>query len=161
MDFGEIAENLPIIATVVGLILLQFFMRKRKPASTHREIVQNMLTEVRLNQTLAESYQLRQKPKRFETVSWQMNKGKLDFLSQSLQSAISDAFVMIEDFNQQIKAAKKYKSATYMVNVNVDNLKEPLARSKQGLEEWLMNNVGSKDTTPQYPSVIDTLFGKR
>ncbi|MFC1932990.1 hypothetical protein ACFLXU_05110 [Chloroflexota bacterium] len=161
MDFGDIGENLPIIAAVIGLILLQLFLRKRKPETTHQEIVQSLLSEVKLNHALAESYHLQQKPKKFETVSWQRNKNKLDFLSHSLQVVLSDTFMVAEDFNQQIDAAKKYKSASYMVNVNVDKIKGPLAKSKQGLEEWLQRNVGTKEPPPKYPSIMDGLLGGR
>ena len=161
MDFGALGENIPIIAAIIGFILLQFFLRKRKPETTHREIAQSLLTEVKLNQALAESYHLRQKPQKFETVSWQRNKNKLDFLSHALQVILSDTFMVAEDFNQQIEAAKKHKSATYMVNVNVDKLKEPLAKSKQGLEEWLLKNMGTKEPPIKYPGIIDGLFGGR
>ena len=119
MDFGDIGENIPIIVMIVGLILLQFFLRRRrKPEITHQEIARNLLSEVRLDQALAEIFPLRQKPKKFETVSWQINRTKLDFLDESLQVALSDAFTTIEDFNRQIEAAKKHKSASYMVNVD-------------------------------------------
>ncbi len=161
MDFGAIGENVPIIVAIIGLILLQVFFRRRKPATTHLEIAQSLLTEVKLNQALAENYYLRQKPKKFETVSWRMNKNKLDFLGHELQVVLSDVFMVAEDFNQQIDAAKKYKSASYMVNVNVDKIKGPLDKSKQGLEQWLLENVGTKEPPPKYPSIIDSLFGGR
>ena len=162
MDFGDIGGNLPLIAAVIGVILLQFFLRRRrKPETTHQEIARNLLLEVKLNQALAETFRLRQKPKRFEVTSWQRNKTKLDFLDQPLQGSLSDAFGIIEDFNQQIAAAKKYKSASYMVNVNVDKIKEPLAKSKQGLEEWLMAKTGVKEPLPKYEGMIDSLFGGR
>ena len=160
MDFGDISENIPIIVMIAGLILLQFFLRRRrKPEITHQEIAQNLLSEVRLNQALAETFNLRQKPKKFEAVSWQRNKNKRDFLAQSLQVALSDALTSIEDFNRQIEAAKKHKSASYMVNVDVGKIKEPLSKSKQGLEEWLLENVGTKESPPKYPGIFGGFFG--
>ncbi len=160
MDFGSIAENFPLIASIVGLILLQIFLRRRrKPETTHPEIVQSLLSEVKLNQALVETFNLRQKPKKIETVSWQRSKDKLGFLDSSLQVALSDAFTMAEDFNQQIDAANKHKSASYMASVNMDRLKGPLAKSKEGLEQWLMSKTGQKEPPPQYPGVFDGLFG--
>ena len=161
MDFGALGENIPIILAIIGFILLQFFLKKRKPATTHREIAQSLLTEVKLNQALAESYHLRQKPKKFETVSWQRSKNKLDFLSQSLQVVLSDAFTAVEDFNRQIEAAKRYKSASYMVNMSVDKVKQPLDKSRQGLEEWLLRNAGTKEPPTKFPGVFDSFFGGR
>lgn len=156
MDAGLI-----LIIAVVGFILLQFFLRRRKPETLYREIAQSLLIEVRLNQALAETFHLRQKPRKFEVTSWQRNKTKLDFLAQSLQVALSDVFMMVEDCNRQIESAKKYKSASYTASVNVDKLKVLLDKSKEGLEEWLLANVGGKEPPPKYPGLFDSLFGGR
>jgi len=156
MDFGDIGENIPIIVMVIGLILLQFFLkRRRKPEITQQEIAQSLLGEVKLNQALAENFHLRQKTKKFETVSWQMNKTKLDFLDEPLQGALSNAFITVEDFNQQIETAKKHKSASYMVNVDMGKIKVPLSKSQQGLEEWLQSATGTEEPTPKYPGIFD------
>ena len=113
MDFSDISENIPIIVMIVGLILLQFFLKgKRTAGETKKEIAQLLFSEVRLNQAVVELFGLRQKPKKFETVSWQLNKSKLDFLDESLQNTLSRVFMMAEDANRQINASKKYKSAS-------------------------------------------------
>lgn len=162
MDFGDIGENLPIIVMVIALIFLQFFLRRRrKPEATQREIVQSLLSEARMNLSLIEASRFRSQVKKFEAGSWQRNKNKLDFLEQSLQTVLSDAFMKVEDFNQQIEAAKKYKSASYMVNIDVDKLTTPLTKSKEGLEEWLLAQTGTKEPPPRYPGMFDALFGSR
>ena len=162
MDFSDIGNNLPLVILVVAAVLLQFFLkRRRNPEAGHREIVQSLLSEVRLNQALVESFHLQQKSKKFEVTSWQRNKTKLGFLAQPLQVALSDTFAMVEDFNQQIGAAKKYRSVGYMAGINVDRLKEPLSKGRQGLEEWLMVRVGTKEPPPKYPGVFDDWVGKR
>ncbi len=171
MDWGAIAGNVPFIAIVVGLILLQVYlmrrMRRRKPAASswetaaHREIVRCLLFDVRLNSDLTEVFRLHWQARKFETFSWRRSKTKVDFLAQPVRAALTDAVVMAEDFNQQIAAAKKYKSVSYMDNIDVNKLKEPLARSRQGLEEWLQANGGIKEPPPQYPSIIDMLFGRQ
>lgn len=157
MDLGG---NLLLILAIMGLILLQFFLRKGyRPERTHPEVVQNLLTDVKLNLALVEIFHLPKKPKKFEVNSWQRNKTRINFLAQSLKSALSEVFVMAEDFNRQIDMAKRSKSANHTVNIDVDKLKEPLTRSKQGLEEWLLINIGAKRLPPKYPSIIDSLFG--
>ena len=161
MDFGNIGSNIPAIVLAIALILLQLFLkRRRKPETTQQEIVRSLLSEVKLNQALAESYHLRQKPKKFEIVSWQRNKNKLDFLDKAVQVALTDAFTTAEDFNGQIEAAKKYKSASYMVNVNVGKIIEPLTKSRQGLEQWLLSKTGTKESSSKYPGIFDDWFGK-
>ncbi len=161
MDFNTIMEKLPIIAIVLAIVLLQFFLRRRKPEGAYRETAQSLLAEVKLNQAMAETFHLRQKPKKFETVSWRMNKTKLGFLGESTQRNLSSTFAMVEEFNQQIDAAKKYKTTSYLVSMSADRLKEPLVKSRQGLEDWLLAKVGTIEPTMKYPGMFDGLFGGR
>lgn len=154
--------NVPLIVAIIGIILLQFFLRRRrKPETTSRDIAQSLLSEVRLNLGLVEAFLFHWRAKKFELASWQRNKTKLDFLDHPLQVVLSDAFTMAEDFNQQIEAAKKHKSASYMASLNVDKLRKPLTKSKEGLEEWLQSTVVGKEPPTQYPGLFDTLFGGR
>ena len=161
MDFGDIAGNVPIIVMIIGLILLQFFLRRRrKPETTHQEIAQSLLAEVTLNLSLVGVFRFHWRVKKFETVSWQRNKTKLDFLDQSLQVVLSDTFIVVEDFNRQVDAARKYKSASYLASINLDKLKESLTKSQQGLEQWLLSAVGIKESPPKYPGMFDEWLGK-
>ena len=159
MDFEGIGGYFPLILAIVVLIFLYFLRRGRKPEISHREIARGLLSEVRLNQAIVGTFDQRKKPKKLEVVSWRRNKPKLDFLGRSLQGVLSDAFSIIEDFNQQIEAVKKHKSTNYMGTLNVDKLKGPLAKSRQGLEEWLLANVGKKEPRPEYPGMFDSMFG--
>ncbi len=160
---ASIGENFPLIALLVALILLQFFLRRgmRKPVPTHGEIAQNLLAEVRLNQAILEFSKARQKPRKLELASWQRSRNNVDFLGQPLQGVLSDAFTGAEDFNHQIDAAKKYGSTSYLLDANLDRIKGLLIRSQEGLEEWLLKNVGHKELQTKYPSMFDMLFGGR
>lgn len=161
MDFGDISGNIPIIALVIGLILLQFFLkRRRSPETKPREIAQIMLSEARLNLRLAEVFTFSHRASKFITASWQINKNKLDFLDQSLQVALSDAFMMAEDFNQRIATAKKYKSTSYMAGIDVDKLKRILAKSLEGLEEWLQEETETTEPPLKIPGIFGDWTGK-
>ena len=160
MNFGE--GSLPLILLAIGLILMQFFLRRRRqPEVTQQEIVERLLAEVRLNLSLVEVFYLDSKIRKFETAAWQMNKTKLDFLEHPVQGALADAFRMAEDFNQQIAAAKKHKSASYMINIDANKLKGPLTKSRLGLEEWLLTKIGTKEPRPKYPGIFDDFVGKQ
>ncbi len=162
MDFGDIGENIPVIATIIGLILLQLFLRRRrKPETTQQGIVENLLSEVRLNLRLAEVISSGQQIKRFMTTSWRINNNKLDFLEQSLQVTLTDAFTIAEDFNQQVAAAKKYKSTSYTASIDAIKLTEKLTKSREGLEEWLLAKTGTKEPATKTPGIFDDLIGKR
>ena len=136
--FGDIGRNLIILIPIIILILVNAFFRKRRAERTQPEIVISLLTEVSLNQQIVEAFA--QQTKKFRTGSWQRNKNKLDFLEQELQFALAETFSLAEEFNREIAAAKKYKSSSYLIGIPVDNLRKPLAHSRQGLEEWLQTN---------------------
>lgn len=162
MDFSSIEGNLPLILLILAFILLPFFFRRRRSSQVmSQEVARNLLSEVRLNLSLAEVYSVNGRVKRFETVSWRLNKSKLDFLGQSIQAALADAFTMAEDYNQQMAAAKKHRSAGFVSNINVDKFKGLLTKGKEGLEEWLLAKVGTKEPPPKYPGLFDGLFGGR
>ena len=155
-------ENLPLILGALALIIFQFFVRrKRSPETSQQELVQNLAAEVRLNLRIADFFSFEYKARRFMTTTWQLNKNKLDFLDKALQNNISDAFIMVEDYNQQIAAAKKNKSTSYMANINTDKLKGLLAKCQEGLEQWLLLKTGSRNPPEKMPGMFDDLLGKR
>ena len=160
MDFGDIAGNAPLIVGLIVFVLLWvFFMRRRKPEATERAIVQSLLSEVRLNQAVLEFCRVREKPRKFSASNWRINKGRLDFLVQSLQVALSDVYGMAEDFNRQMDVAKKSRTGSHLAYLDMDKLKEPLAKSREELEDWLMAHGGRSEQPIKSPSIFDTLFG--
>ena len=162
MDFGDIGENLPIIGLIIGLILLQFFLRRRRsPVTTQQGIVESLMSEVRVNLRLAEVLSSGEQIKRFITTNWQISKNKIDFLDQSVQVNLTDAFMIADDFNLQVATSKKYKSTSYLASIDVEKLKDKLTKSKEGLEEWLVSKTGSKEPPPKTPGVFDSLLGGR
>lgn len=157
MDLGA----LPVLITL-GVVILLFYMLRRRGGSVRQrpEMVQSLIYEVKLNQALVETFHLREKPRRFESTHWQLNKDKLGFLEEALQNTLSEVFNRVEDFNQQIKAAKKAKMLEHL-NLDINKLKEPLAESKKGLEDWLEENTGHRELPPRYPTLMGSLFGER
>ena len=90
-----------------------------------------------------------------------LNRNKLDFLDKALQTNISDAFMMAEDYNHQIDEARKYKSTSYMANINIDKLNGLLAKCQEGLEQWLLLKTGSRNPVEKMPGMFDDLLGRR
>ena len=161
MDFGALGERLPLILAIVALILLQFFLRRRrKPEGTHDEIVQSLLGEVKLNQAVVGMLSAGQRPRRLEVVTWQRNRDKLEFLAQPLRAALSDAYRVAEEFNQQLDTARKYKLSTSLANINPNSLNESLSQSQQVLEDWLLSQTGGKEAGKKYPGMFDDWAGK-
>ena len=90
-----------------------------------------------------------------KTGAWAKNKDKVEFLPQELRMTLSQVFKMLEDANGRIDAARKFKSDSYMAGIDVSKLKEPLARSKEQLVEWLQANMNN----PQYQAKRRSLLG--
>lgn len=155
-----LSQNWPLIAVVLGLILFQFLFRQRqRPEMRQREIVQNLLSEVKLNEALLEVLNLQRKLPKFILTGWKMSKNRLDFLSKDLQTSLSEAFAMAEDINRQIDDIKRGKPGGYSASIDISKLREPLTKSRQGLEEWLLIHVGSKEP-PESSSLFDRMFGR-
>ncbi len=144
MDFGETGANVLVILAIVALLVLNIFLKRRRGEKTPVEMAVSLLAEISRNQMLAEEFRFELNVSTFKTGSWKRNKDKLDFLDHWLRTAIDESFSMTEGFNQEIAAAKKSKSTSYLSGINVAKLKEPLAKSKQGLEEWLQVNMQSQ-----------------
>jgi len=141
MDLSGTAINILIVLAIAFLIGINLFIKSRQQTRTPAEMVLSLLSEINHNQKLVEDFQFHLNVKKFKTENWKINKTKVHFLGQSLLATLDTAFSMAERFNHDIDTAKKYKSTGYLAVISIDKLKEPLAQSKQGLEEWLEANV--------------------
>ena len=153
MNYGILV----VVLSLVLVIALFSFLRGRGGVMQRPEVVQFVLYDVRMNQALVEAFYIQEKPKRFEKSNWEINKNRIGFLDESLKETLKMTFGMVEDLNQDIKLVKKNKTSHQ--NINVAKLVEPLATCRKGLEDWMMENVGTTELPPKYPSVWGTLFG--
>ena len=141
MDLSNTATNILFVLGIAFLIAINLFLKSRHQARKPAEMVLSLLSEINHNQKLVEDFQFHLNVKKFKTENWKINKTKVNFLGQSLLTTLDTAFSMAESFNHDIDTAKKYKSTGYLTVISIDKLKEPLAKSKQGLEEWLQANI--------------------
>ncbi|MCX6003082.1 MAG: hypothetical protein NTX46_01365 [Chloroflexi bacterium] len=150
-----------LIIITLAIILIPFsLLRRRGGPAKYPEIVQSLLYDINWNQALAETCQLRDKPHRFENSNWLMNKNRLGFLGESLKQALQETFALVEEFNRQMKEAKKAKSDSYKT-IDLARFKELLARCRQELEDWMVAKTGQKELPPKYPTLMGSLFGER
>ena len=148
-DWGEIGKILSYLVPVIILILVNVFFRKHQEAKRQQEVVRSLLSEINYNQKLMEAFLLRWQAKKFKTGSWKRNRDKMDHIDQDLHTTLASAYEIADEFNRDIGTARTHKSASYLVSIQVDRLRQPLAKSKQGLEEWLELNKGKKQSVKQ------------
>jgi len=144
---------LPIIAIVLFMVV-NIFLKRRTAEKTEMGKAISLLTEINQNLKIIEVFAYDLRARKFKIGSWNRNKAKLDFLDERLHTALVNTFNMTEEFNREIDAAKKYKSSSYLANIEVDKLRESLTRSKQGLEEWFAANKDKKGLMPKRRSLF-------
>jgi len=145
IDWGEIGQVLSYLVPVVAFIVINIFFRKKQEQKRQQQVVRSLLSEIDYNQKLMETFLFKWQSKKFKTGTWKRNKDKMDYIDQSLHNTLAGAYAIAEEFNGEIETAKKHKSSSYLAAIRVDRLKEPLAKSRQGLEEWLELNKRAKE----------------
>ena len=144
-DWGDIGGILTYLVPVLIFVVINIFFRKQQEQKRQQQAVRGLLSEIDYNQKLMEAFLFNWQAKKFKAGAWKRNKDKMDYIDQSLRNILAGAYAIAEEFNAEIGAAKKHKSPGYLAGIQVDRLKEPLARSKQGLEEWLELNKRKKE----------------
>ncbi len=156
MDLSFLTGNLPAILVVVAALFLFSMLTRGRPDATRYDVAESLLAEVKLNLAMAEAFHLLGKPRRFEIGSWRRNRERTKFLGKQLQAALEDAYRQVATLNLQIDAARKRGDDA--AKVDISPIKEPFARSRQGLEEWFYQSTGSRNPHPRYPNVLDGFF---
>jgi len=146
-DWSEIGKFLSYLAPVIIFLLFNVFFRKQREQQGRLAVVKSLLSEIDYNHRLVESFSLQPQMKKFKAATWKRNKEKMDYIDPNILSILANAYEITDGFNREIDKTKKYKSTSYLVGINAERLTEPLAKSRQGLEEWIVLNKGKKKIT--------------
>ena len=161
MDFDNISEVMPIILVILGLVALQLFMRRKSTSkSSHQHIVHAILSDIRINLRLVDILLEGEQIKRFAINGWNTSRNDIEFLSQNLQSALTDAFNIANDYNEQVATTKHFQTSNYEASIDTVKMKDRLQKCKSALEDWLMTNVGTTDPGGK-SGIFDSLIGRR
>ncbi|MBI2836469.1 MAG: hypothetical protein HYX85_02105 [Chloroflexi bacterium] len=163
MNWSAVIGNGLFILLIIGLgILIFYFRSQRRPERTRLDMMRNLFMAVRLNLALIGYLNRQRKPKMFEVVSWQANRDRLGFLDEQTQKSLSEAFTLADDYNRRMKTARKQKAEDPLAGIDLEKLKEPLAKSRQGMENYFQAMYGTKEPPPpRPPGLSDMLFGSR
>jgi hypothetical protein len=161
VDFGNLSEFMPVVLVIIGLIGIQFFLRRKGgPPSSQKYVVHAILSDIRINLRLVQVLIDGEQIKRFAVNGWKTNRNNIEFLNQNLQSALTDAFDITQDYNEQVATTKQFKTSNYVASIDTEKLKDRLKRCKSALEDWLMNNVGTIDPGGK-TGMFDMIIGRR
>ena len=150
-----------VLLVIIGIVVILFsLVRRRGGAAKYPEVVQALLYDVRMNQALATHFLEIPKPRHFENANWLMNKEKIGFLNETVKDMLREIFTLVDEYNKQIKVARKAKSDSYK-SMDLTHFKDLLEKTRKELEDWMIEKTGSKDLPPKYPTIASTLFGER
>ena len=155
MELDETSMNILLGVLIFGILVANIYFKKRKSEKSLLGMAAGIFSDVNKNLDVVENFSFHRQVGKLKSSNWQRNKDKVDFLPVEIRSILSKAFDLVEEVNQRIDAARKYKSDSYMAGIDVDKLKEPLAKSKQQLHEWLQENMQN----PEYAPKRRGLFG--
>lgn len=131
------------------MFAFNLYWRQRRAEKTPLGLVVSVLSEVNHNQKVMNNFTTNRKTRKLKTASWRRNRVRADFLPYELKSSLDQASEMAGDVNNRIDTARKRNSDSYMIGVNVEAVKVPLARSQEQLKEWLMENASKPEYAPR------------
>ncbi len=155
MDLSETWMTVLLVVLMVGLLVANVFLGKRKAEKAPMGKVVSVLSDIRHNQKIVQTFNFHWQTKRFKTGGWRRNSTKITFLPEDLWISLDKIFDLIDDYNQRIDIAKKSRSDSYMAGIDVDRLKAPLDGAAERLREWVQVNM----TNPEYAPKRRGLLG--
>ncbi len=131
-----------IIVIAIAILLIWWFARRGRSSTAKLDMTIGVLSDVNTNFRIMET-RLTDKlsKKKFHVSNYRVYKDKLEFLDPTVTASLNEAFTIAEDFNTKIEVAKKSNNMSSLQELPLENLREPLTKSKQGLVTWLKANV--------------------
>jgi hypothetical protein len=135
------------------IVILVFFvatmvwgiMRRKKQGNSKVQTTLSLMQDINSNLRVVDERVRDWKTyKRFKTGAWEQYQEKIEFLDMPVKDSLKKAFTMAADFNSRIDVARKNKSLAYLSDISAESLREPLVRSKAGIQEWLNANLQSE-----------------
>jgi hypothetical protein len=131
-----------IIFAAVILLLLWVLTRGRRRGSGRLQIVISLISNVNDNLKIMETHaNNKQSTKKFKTREWSYYQDKVDFIDQSIVDELKKSYFTMNDFNREIDLARQNRNTVSLMQLPIENLRDPLIKGKQGLAQWLRDNI--------------------
>jgi hypothetical protein len=154
-------EMNPTLATVLYFVLvavfiaLAIYMRRKRSTGNPLMDVARIYVDIKRDDKLVNNFDISgAKLVKFKTGAWKKNQDKVGFLPEELRKELSLIFTQLEGVNTKIEDAKKYKSTSYLVDINVSNLVAPIASSRAQLNAWFKENMYNPAYQPKRRSLF-------
>ena len=146
---GDTGSTVLLVVVLVLLMAfsmgLQFLRTRRAPLGRAVSI----LTDLNHNAKQCESTTYNRRIGRLKTGSWDRNRDRVPFLPEELRQELVTVFEQIDQVNERIDAAIRFKSDSYMESISLDKLKTPLNTCRDQLKEWVTANMSNPDYLPK------------
>jgi hypothetical protein len=134
-----------IIIIAILLILFWLFSRRRRPRSNKLDSAIAVLSDINHNLKVVEIRKNDSMSKKnFRVDNWRFYKDRLEFLEKELVETIDEGYKIATEFKEKIDIAKKSKAMETVQDIDVERLKEPFTKGRQGIMAWLRANVNSE-----------------
>lgn len=84
-----------------------------------------------------------------KTGNWKKHKDKIDFLPHELRMELGQVFEMLKEVEEMLNAARRFKSSSYLSGIDVSNIKEPLQKAREHLQDWIQENMNNPEYQPK------------
>ena len=140
MNLSETTINILFGVVIFLLLVFSIYMRIRRTSRSPMWRVVSILRNLNKNEKLVESFSFHHNIERFKMGGWKKYKDQVEFLPQEIRDALAEAFSLIQEINDRIDSAKRYKSNSYMAGIDVSKLKAPVSKGRQLLVAWVQEN---------------------
>jgi hypothetical protein len=137
-----------LIFAALIIILLWTLTRGRKRGTPRLQSAINLISDVNDNLKILENRLINpQSAKKFKMGAWRAYQDRLDFFEADTLNALKETYTIISEMNEKIEIARKSQSLSTLQDLPLETLKEPLAKSKEGMVKWLRANLQAETQT--------------
>lgn len=136
-----------LLGMAVGI---QIWRTRRAPLGK----VVSILSSIRYNQKLCANFSYHRSVGRMKAKAWEKHRDRVTFLPDELYDELSKLFDKVAEINENIDAAIKHQSDSYMSAVDVDRLEAPLETCREQLQAWIYENMNNPAYLPKKRSLF-------
>jgi regulatory protein YycI of two-component signal transduction system YycFG len=130
-----------VIIGVLVVFLIWTYLRRKSTGSPKVDAVEGILKDIAENTLVMEERLTNpQSTRKFQISNWKRFNNKLGFLGELELASVNEVYALMMEYNRQIELARKNHNLAALQEVQVEKLKEPLNKSKNGLSDWLRTN---------------------